>query len=565
MELYKAVKKTLMIKPWYIALYFVVMIILILSSFIEYRARYSDILKLIQNQASVTAAVIAQSASGQAYMTEEIKIAYVDRANDLLNIINRIDAMHGLSATQLHEILTDNNIFQILLFNEKGELECTVTQSDADGKSTDIADDPWLLEQLQPLLNNQEEEVIAGVDADETLGSRFLVAIVREAGGTIACVLSQPSEEDYKYLTSIELALEDLLYVEGIQYLQITIDGGESFFVAREGIIFNDSWTREPLENILYRVSKGDMSLLEIVRPVFFSSSMGEVRIGFIADELLSLRSQIIYQLLLRTILLSLLAFLILIFLLTRHNAALLASEKKRIESEVYRLENLNRVNEKRVAMGELAAGVAHEIRNPLNAIGIVAQRLKREFSPETDSEEYLNLTGTMVSEIARINHSLQDFLEYTRPTPLRYDKINLQEMLNNISDLYMSQAQEKQVDLRFDSESIVFDGDDDLLLQALSNIIKNAIEACDFGGKVMVKGMQVGNMIRISIQDTGIGIQAENLNRIFDLYYTNKDLGTGVGLAITHKIIADHQGSIEVESEIDKGSKFEINIPAKR
>jgi len=563
--LFIAVRKRLLIKPWQIALYVIVMIFVIISGIIEYRSRYRDVLQLIQDQASVTAAVVAQSASVQAYLSDEVGNSYVDRALDLLRVINQLDALGTLTPPQLNDLINDTDLMQIVFVNGRGEIENSYANSLSQQNAETLKKAEWVLNDIGSILKQREKTIIRGLDSKKAESSRFLVAIERSKGGVIACHLSPAAEEDYQYITSIESALEEILYVKGLRYLEIDIDGGESFSVSREGIIMDGSWTREPLEDILFRVRKGDVSLLEVVRPVFFNSSMGEVRIGFVADELTSLRNQIVRELLLRGTLLSILTIVILIWLLTRQNAALLAEEKKRIEAEVYRLEKLNRINEKQVAMGELAAGVAHEIRNPLNAIGLVAQRLKREFKPEDAVDEYQTLTGTMVTEIGRINRSLQEFLEYTRPTPLKFSSAKLKTTFNKLLDLYQSQANDKKLLLYFETPEIKIEIDEEYIQQALSNILKNAIEACSEGDSISMKADKIKTGLKITITDTGMGIEPENLNRIFDLYYTNKNMGTGVGLAITHKIIADHHGSIEVSSDLGTGTKFEIRLPAKQ
>ncbi|MEA3286412.1 MAG: ATP-binding protein [Candidatus Marinimicrobia bacterium] len=575
-SMFSATKKSLGLKPWYITLYVVVLVILTVSSFIEYQSRYRDLLQLIQDQAAMTAAVIAQSGSGQAYLTEEIKQSYIDHAIDVLSILNKVDAEKDLGTNRLDELVNEGNILKVIIFNEQGQVEHAVVKDPVRMKANALNEGEWAQRHLQPIFDGEQDLVIVGVDQEiqeDVSGinrgldqeARFLVAIARDRGGALACHLSVSDDDEFKYLTAVETALEDLLQVKDLQYLKLTIDDQEPYYVSKLGSVVDESWSREPLEDILYQVSKGDTSLLEVVRPVFFNSSFGEVRIGFNADTLLSLRGQIIIQILIRSTLLTILAFVTLIFLMTRQNAALLKKEKKRIEAEVFQLEKLNRLREKQVAMGELAAGVAHEIRNPLNAIGIVAQRLKREFVPQTDLDEYHTLTGTMVSEIDRINNTLQEFLEYTGPMPLILVRIEVNKILNQVMELYRSQAQANQVDLILDETDLVLEGDGEFLQQALSNIVKNAIEACQAGDRVTLSAHKNRSTIEITIQDTGVGIDQAEQSRIFDLYYTTKDMGTGVGLALTHKIIADHFGAIEVESDPGRGSKFIINLPVKQ
>lgn len=568
----RAVKNILKLNPWYMGLYLVVLSLLLLSSYFEYKSRYRDVLQLIQDQAAMTAAVIAQSGSGQAYLTEELKQSYIDRAIDMLSILNQIDREQQLSRSDLDKWVNDETIMDISTWDTEGKLEGGTRIASKKDQKAAVVEKAWIQSQLQPILSRQSEIIIIGVDQKQVSSAladsaedQFLIAIPRDRGGAIACQLSMEAEQNFKYLTAMESALEELLHVKGLQYLKLALDDHEPYFVSKTGEIIDDTWDRQPLADILYTVSKGETKLLEVVRPIFFNTSLGEVRIGFKADTLMSLKSQILYQILIRSTLFSLLAFVLIIFFLVRRNAILLEEEKQRIEAEVYRLEKLNRLREKQAAVGELAAGVAHEIRNPLNAIGIVAQRLKREFSTGKDQQEYELLTGTMVSEISRINSSLQDFLEYTRPTPLSFSTLNMGDFLGSIQELYISEALEKEIVLTIDVQEFEFEADVEYLRQAISNIVRNALDACEGSATVQLRGYKKGDAAIIVVQDTGSGIAQNQISRVFDLYYTTKDMGTGVGLALTHKIIADHHGTIEVTSEIGEGSTFQIELPVKQ
>ncbi len=568
----RAVKNILKLNPWYIGLYVVVLSLLILSSYLEYKSRYRDVLQLIQDQAAMTAAVIAQSGSGQAYLTEELKQSYIDRAIDMLSILNQIDKEQELSKSVLDEWVNDETIMDITTYDSNGKKDGGFRTTSKSSTAEKEQDKTWLQNQLQPLLSRKSELIIVGVDQKaypftpgDSIENQFLVAIPRDRGGVITCQLSMEAEQNFKYLTAMESALEELLHVKGLQYLKLSLDDHEPYFVSKTGEIIDDSWDRQPLADILYTVTKGETRLLEVVRPVFFNTSLGEVRIGFKADTLLSLKSQIVYQILIRSTLLTSLAFVLLIFFLARRNTVLLEEEKKRIEAEVYRLEKLNRLREKQAAVGELAAGVAHEIRNPLNAIGIVAQRLKREFSTGEDQQEFESLTGIMVSEISRINTSLQDFLEYTRPTPLSISTLAMSAFLGSIKELYISKALEKKIVLNSDVKDFEFEADPEYLRQAISNIVRNALDACEVGATIQLKAYKKGAVVIIIVKDTGVGIAQNQISRVFDLYYTTKDMGTGVGLALTHKIIADHRGTIEVLSEVGVGSTFTIELPVKQ
>ncbi|MDH3267557.1 MAG: ATP-binding protein [Ignavibacteria bacterium] len=233
-------------------------------------------------------------------------------------------------------------------------------------------------------------------------------------------------------------------------------------------------------------------------------------------------------------------------------------TESRRLEEESKRKEKLS-------AMGELASGVAHEIRNPINAIGMIAQRLDKEFKVENESEEYHSITNLLRSEVTRINKIITQFLSYAKPLDIQIKKINSKEFFDDIYRLYSDQAKLKQVDLiKLTDNSFEMMIDPELIKQSLMNLVQNAIDAVEKNGKVEFNCFRKGNSLFIEVIDNGKGIPDVVKNKIFDLYYTTKPAGTGLGLSIVQKIIAEHNGTIEVFSEVNKFTKFIITIPQK-
>jgi PAS domain S-box-containing protein len=233
-------------------------------------------------------------------------------------------------------------------------------------------------------------------------------------------------------------------------------------------------------------------------------------------------------------------------------------TESRRLEEESKRKEKLS-------AMGELASGVAHEIRNPINAIGMIAQRLDKEFKVENEKEEYHSITSLLRSEVTRINKIITQFLSYAKPLSLQIKKINSKTFFDDIYRLFSDQAKLKGVDLIKSSDhSFDIMIDPELIKQSLMNLVQNAIDAVEKKGKVEINYFRKGNDLIIEIADNGKGIPNNIKNKIFDLYYTSKPEGTGLGLSIVQKIIAEHNGRIEVFSEVSKYTKFKITIPQK-
>ena len=232
-------------------------------------------------------------------------------------------------------------------------------------------------------------------------------------------------------------------------------------------------------------------------------------------------------------------------------------------QTEARRLEQLMRRSEKLSAMGELSSWVAHEIRNPLNAISMIAQRYGREFIPKTGVKEYASMTQVLQKEIARVNNIIHQFLKFARPPKLNVTELPAEQFLDHIGTLVRGQAEAKGVRFSWTCANPVqvhFDAEQ--MTQALLNLVQNAIDATQKGGKVSVRLGKQENDLVIDIADTGSGIPPEQLERIFDLYYSTKPDGTGMGLAITQQIVSQHQGTLRVESEKGRGSTFSVRIP---
>lgn len=236
-------------------------------------------------------------------------------------------------------------------------------------------------------------------------------------------------------------------------------------------------------------------------------------------------------------------------------------TQQKTLEEQVQRTARLS-------AMGELASGVAHEIRNPLNAIGTIVQQLDKDFEPVNDQEEYHELAGLVYNEVKRINDTVQDFLRFARPEPVQPQWFQLHQLLEELQKQYAAINANRSIRFKIniadDIHKKVF-WDKRQIKQVFINIIQNAIEAIDKEGEILVSAAQINNQeIEISINDSGPGMSDELREHIFNLYFTTKAQGTGIGLSIVQRIVYEHGGSIRVESSLGKGSSFLIQLPVK-
>lgn len=232
-------------------------------------------------------------------------------------------------------------------------------------------------------------------------------------------------------------------------------------------------------------------------------------------------------------------------------------TEQKQLEEQIQR-------NERLTAMGELASGVAHEIRNPLNTIGTIVQQLRKDYEPKDNSSEYDQLTNLVYQEVRRINDTIQDFLRFARPEPLTPQKFQLADLLNQIEKQYFSLMQRQKIEFKIISNwsgEVVWDRKQ--ILQVLINLLENAIEAISKKGIITLTVYKENETeIILKLADDGPGMEKPIVEKIFNLYFTTKAKGTGIGLSVVQRIIYEHHGLITVESQSGEGTIFYIKLP---
>jgi len=231
---------------------------------------------------------------------------------------------------------------------------------------------------------------------------------------------------------------------------------------------------------------------------------------------------------------------------------------QKRNETRLRRSENL-------ASMTTMAAGVAHEIKNPLAAMSIHLQLLNKAFEKKQtltidDASRYINVLS---EEIERLNSIVVDFLFAVRPMDTKLKLTSVSRAINEICNFIEPELKENHVKLIRDIKSTPkVELDTNLFRQALLNIIKNAMNAIDKKGTINICVKLRGDEVVIVVKDSGKGMDQNTVNKIFEPYFTTKASGTGLGLTVVYKVIKEHKGDIRVKSELDKGSEFTITLP---
>lgn len=228
-------------------------------------------------------------------------------------------------------------------------------------------------------------------------------------------------------------------------------------------------------------------------------------------------------------------------------------TDRKKVEEMILRSEKL-------ALIGELAAGVAHEIRNPLTSLRGYTEFLKDE-TTEEEKQQYFDI---LLDEIERIDFIVGEFMLLAKPKVLKFSDKNIISTLNQTITFLQTEAKYKRVSIltEFEEEEVIVKCDENQLKQVFLNIVKNAIEAMPNGGDIKIRVKKKASTVTIEFQDQGVGIPKEKLERLGEPFYSTKEQGNGLGLMVCFKIIKDHNGSIKVESEENKGTTFQLTFP---
>lgn len=383
--------------------------------------------------------------------------------------------------------------------------------------------------------------VLVGIYADE------LLSIRRELGpGVLLADLSEQPEVDYAI-----------------------IDSPDGLIAATPDI---PAWLEQPGSPLHDRALKvtdfqagfihtPDGEIFEAIAP--YGDYDGVVlRLGLKTERLHNIRQKALQEMLLRTALFIILSALLVQFVISRKNMSLLKQERQRILADIRALEEDRAQKERLSAMGVLAGGVAHEIRNPLNTITMAAQRLESEIDPTRSPDLFKQVVQAMSAEARRIERIIREFLEFARPPKAHKQPGNLHDILQPVSDSFQQLATGKGVNFSYEIPEIRVTADSDLLRQAVLNLLQNALDAVPSEqGSIELVIRDQGDWITLDIRDNGPGIPVEMRQRVFDLYFTTRAEGTGLGLPLVHRVATEHNGRVEISDMDHGGASVKMHI----
>ena len=220
-------------------------------------------------------------------------------------------------------------------------------------------------------------------------------------------------------------------------------------------------------------------------------------------------------------------------------------------------------------SMEAMAAGIAHEVRNPLNALQINLQILEQELGelvPDRAAHVYAVL-AKISKELASLDHFVAEFLRFARPPRLKIEPVHVRALLGDLTTFIAPEFRKKDVALMLAHEHapLVVEADNFQLKHAVLNLLLNALQASRPGSEVVMEASRGGGSLAIEIRDSGEGIAPDKIEQMFDVFFTTREGGTGLGLPIARRIIEEHGGSLELSSRLGSGTIARITLPLRR
>ncbi|MFZ2445043.1 MAG: ATP-binding protein [Syntrophobacteraceae bacterium] len=464
--------------------------------------------------------------------------------------VERNEEDPGAFESKVRELASSEHLRAIGIFDEQGGLAF---------QSGPLP--PETITQVKSMVKGKEEIAIRLFHRAKELDSPGFVALRKQSGkGAVVLVLDRQGIEYRGWSVAVQAAIEELRWGMGVAYLSVEDKDGQA--LARFGNIPQDKveeclllagTARAAGSAEVHCVKVGDTKFLELSFPFAWEGkSLGIAHVGLETHDTDRVLKEHQRRIFLWTGLMVLIGFFAMGILYrnqNRHVANLQVMRERLCQAE--RLSSL----------GKLGAGVAHEIRNPLNAISMAAQRLQ----PGGAKEKLERISRIIQDETKRLNKIVEDFLSLSRSDRMEFKEQPLTDLLDRVFFLLREEAGPRGIHIgkqwKDPSPRVLMDAGK--MEQALLNIIRNAMESISGEGGITIScGTQGKSLASIRIKDTGIGIPTGEAERIFDPFHTSKKNGVGLGLAIAHEIVLAHGGEIRVESEVAKGSTFEILLP---
>ena len=517
---------------------------------------------LMSNQAEALILSVAKASEKGlvAYEIQQDKIT--QHLSTVAEMVDRLDRIGRLDDQSLREIAEGNGLSELFLFDQDGSPERFYTKD-----SVAIGPEEFKAGLLSEILSGKASRLPLGFIG---IGARrsYAVALSKRRGGAIVAGIDAGELLRLRKAFGAGSVIDDISQSPGVKYAGIFRSGSlvvasKSFENDSTDVWYSpDSLSAVDIRTRIKSLGNKDEAFEAKAPFTVAGDPFGDIVIGIDTGYLNLLSTKLRQDIIWRSILFLIISIVALAGVILHQNYRLLSGQYAEIKGDVHRLEADKALSAKLVAMGELAGGVAHEIRNPLNAIRVIIQRLEREFKPQSDEAEYTELTSVIRKETDKINESVRNFLTLARPPVLHKTRGDLNISIGETIALFQPRAQSKGCAVRTDlGELPLIEFDKELMHQAILNLLENALAAVDSNGLITIKTYFQEGRCFVEISDNGAGIGDDEKPRVFDLYYTTKPTGTGMGLPMVLRIIKEHGGRIDLLDSPSGGALFRMEL----
>ncbi len=549
-----------------VTLWLLVVVLLGSVLLIGYRRNRNDLTQLMINEAERFLEVVSVSTAAGIHALDEVEDMTASRLLDNARLLEYLIGRGIPHPDMLAHIAVENDLHLINIIDQNGRSLSRIAPQD----KTPVPGEKKHRPEVESVLDGtSEEEVIGFMDGRYYGGKPYGVVVKRHDGGAV--IINTDSERMLAFRKSVGPGklFREIGSREGIRY--IVLQDTLGILAASQGVT---EMSRIQDDEFLSRAAEGESltriihdeggGILEVVAPLIVDEyNLGLVRIGLSTATIDGIRSRALRQFFLLFIVSVISGMFVFGYLMLRQNYMILNAEHDRILGEVRHMEEERRRTERLTSMGLLAAGVAHEIRNPLNAISIITQRITTEFTVHENETEYRGFLSTIVSEINRIGSIIENFLAYARPPKLSFSTVSAEQLVSEVVNIVGEKARNTSITIEKHIQSgATCRCDHNQMKQALLNIVLNALEAAGSNGTVKINGDKTAGGFAFRVSDSGPGIPRENLTKIFDPYFTTKSSGSGLGLSEVHRIVTAHGGRIIAGNGERGGAVFSIIMP---
>ena len=480
----------------------------------------------------------------------------------------RLDEAGLLNEEVLRDFANTMGLFRILVFDAEGRLEASNHAPSGGGTGRGNLPSGF----LDPLLRGEKKSMSLGYRSAGRKGQqRFTAGAARVAGGAVVVNI----QADELLATRRELGpghlIQTLGQAPGLHYVVIQNEAGiQASSTDQLAFPFPvDDPNLQPLQDGAEWVSREYASPLggvfEVSRVVELPSGPVILRVGMDSARLDNMRVDIRQHMILRMVVLLISVILVSALFMAWQRQRILDREVARVTAQLLRREAEARRSEKLVAMGSLAAGVAHQIRNPLNSIHMISQVLEKTPGlPEGVRDQARHV----LVESGRIEEIVKQFLQFAKPRKPDFEMLDLAALVRDVVGIQA--AAHEGTDINFSAYAPGLDAEVDRLfvVEILENLMNNAARAIDGKGKVLVSLIARGEVAELVVADDGPGIVPEDRDRIFDLYYTTRPEGNGLGLSLVAQMVSAMGGSLSLDTEPGlnhRGARFVVTLPIHR